>query len=86
MLGAASRFSFTVTDCYSHKLRMFQTGQGTELLEALSFGAEVEIRMGYRDVQSMPVAIKGMITEISTNFPESGSPELAIAGYDHGFP
>lgn len=86
VLGAASRFSFTVTDCYSHKLRMFQTGQGTELLEALSFGAEVEIRMGYRDVQSMPVAIKGMITEISTNFPESGSPELAIAGYDHGFP
>lgn len=26
-----------------------------------------------------------MITEITINFPESGPPELAIAGYDHGF-
>jgi len=85
VLGTASRFSFTVTDCYSHKLRMFQTGGGADLLESLSFGAEVEIYMGYRDAQSMPVAMSGMITEISTSFPESGSPELGIAGYDHGF-
>jgi phage protein D len=30
--------------------------------------------------------MSGMITEVTTSFPESGSPELAIAGYDHGFP
>lgn len=85
VLGAASRFSLTVTDCYNHKLRMFQTGRGVDLLGILSFGAEVEIYMGYRDNRSMPVAMRGMITEITTSFPESGAPELAIAGYDHGF-
>lgn len=91
VLGGASRFTFTVTDCYSHKLQAFQTGLGEDLLELISFGAEVEIRMGYGDVgsgdsKSTPTAINGMITEISTNFPETGSPELSVAGYDHGFP
>jgi phage protein D len=85
-LGAASRFTFTVTDCYSHKLHAFQTGLGDDLLKLLSFGAEVEICMGYGDAKSTPTAVRGTITEITTNFPESGSPELAIAGYDHGFP
>lgn len=85
VLGAASRFSFTVTDCYSHKLRIFQTGRGADLLGILTFGAEIDIYMGYRDAKSTPIAMKGIITEISTSFPESGSPELAIAGYDHGF-
>lgn len=85
LLGAASRFSFTVTDCYSHKLHAFRTDRGADLLQLLSFGAEVEICMGYGDSSSTPTAMRGMITEITTNFPESGSPELAIAGYDHGF-
>lgn len=86
VLGATSRFSFTVTDCYSHKLRAFQTGRGADLGQILSFGAEVEICMGYGDAKSTPIAMSGVITEITTNFPESGSPELAVAGYDHGFP
>ncbi|MEK6261453.1 MAG: hypothetical protein AABP62_22875 [Planctomycetota bacterium] len=86
VLGTASRFTFTVTDCYSHKLQIFQTGGGGDLLEILTFGAEVEIRLGYRDASSTPLAISGMITEITTNFPEGGSPELSVAGYDHGFP
>ena len=85
VLGAASRFSFTVTDCYSQEMRVFETGRGGELLKILTFGAEVEICMGYGDAKSMPVATKGMITEITTNFPEGGSPELTVAGYDHGF-
>lgn len=84
-LGAASRFTFTVTDCYSHALQSFRTGRGVDLLKILSFGAEVEVCLGYGDAKSMPVAVSGMITEITTNFPEGGSPELSIAGYDHGF-
>jgi len=84
-LGGASHFSFTVTDCYSHKLQAFQTGRGDDLLKLLSFGAEVEIRMGYGDGSSTPIAVSGIITEITTNFPEGGSPELSIAGFDHGF-
>ncbi len=86
VLGAASRFTFTVTDCYSHKLHAFQTGRGADLLRLLAFGTEVEICMGYGDSKSTPIAVNGAITEITTNFPEGGSPELAIAGYDHGFP
>jgi len=30
--------------------------------------------------------MRGLITEITTSFPDGGSPELAISGYDHGFP
>ena len=85
MLGACSRFSFTVSDCYSHKLHAFQTASGGDLLKVLTFGAEVEICMGYGDSKSAPIAVSGLITEITTSYPENGSPELAIAGYDHGF-
>jgi phage protein D len=85
MLGAASRFSFTLTDCYSHKAHAFLTGSDKDLLTLISFGAEVEICMGYGDAKSTPTAMRGIITEITTNFPESGPPELSVAGYDHGF-
>jgi uncharacterized protein len=86
VLGAASRFSFTVTDSYSHKLHAFRSGRGTDVLSLLSFGAEVEVCMGYGDAKSTPIAVSGMITEITTNFPDGAAPELAIAGYDRGFP
>jgi len=86
VLGAASRFTFTVTDCYSHKLRAFKTGRGADVLNLLTFGAEIEVCMGYGDARSMPVIVSGIITEITTSFPDGGSPELAVSGYDHGFP
>jgi phage protein D len=86
VLGAASRFSFNVTDCYSNKLHAFKTGRGADLLALLTFGAEIEVCMGYGDARSTPVTVAGTITEITTNFPEAGSPELAVSGYDHGFP
>ena len=41
VLGAASRFSFTLNDCYSHKFHAFKTGRGQDLLPLLAFGAEV---------------------------------------------
>jgi uncharacterized protein len=85
VLGAASRFSFTITNCYSHKLQAFQSGRGVDVLSLLGFGAEVDICIGYGDAKSTPRAVSGMITEITTNFPDGGSPELAVAGYDHGF-
>jgi phage protein D len=85
-LGAASRFTFTVTDCYSHQFQAFRTGRGQDLLRILTFGTEVDICLGYGDIRSTPTALSGMITEITTNFPEGGSPELTVAGFDHGFP
>jgi phage protein D len=86
VLGAASRFSFTLTECYSHKFHAFKTGRGQDLLPLLALGAEVEIGMGYGDAKSRPIAVSGLITEMTTNFPEGGSPELSVAGFDHGFP
>lgn len=85
-LGAASRFTFTLTDCYSHKLHAFKSGRGADVLALLKFGAEIEVCVGYGDAKSTPTAVRGMITEITTNFPDGGSPELSVAGYDHGFP
>ena len=78
VLGASARFSFTVVNSYSFKDRSFQTGRGQKVLDLLNFGAEVEICMGYGDAKSVPLMASGVITEITTNFPESGSPELAI--------
>ncbi|MGZ5442159.1 MAG: phage late control D family protein [Thermoanaerobaculia bacterium] len=84
-LGGASRFHFTVTDCYDLEKGIFRTGRGIDVLSLLGFGAAVEVYMGYRDDKSMPIVMSGIITEIGTSFPEGGSPELSISGYDHGF-
>ena len=85
VLGAASRFTFTLNDCYSHKYNSFKTDRGEDLLPLLAFGAEVEVCMGYGDAKSTPLVLSGMITEITTSFPEGGSPELSVSGFDHGF-
>lgn len=84
-LGAASRFSFTITNAYNAAKQAFQTGREAPFPPSLGFGAEVEIYLGYGDARSMPIALSGVITEIATDFPEAGSPELVISGYDHGF-
>jgi phage protein D len=86
VLGAASRFSFTVTNSYSHKLRAFKTGRGADALSLLTFGAEMEVCLGYGDAKSTPTVVQGMVTEITTNFPDGAAPELSVSGYDHGFP
>jgi phage protein D len=85
-LGGASHFTFTATDSYNHKSHRFETGVGSDLLDILTFGAAMEIRIGYGDGKSMPTAVRGMVTEITTNFPDGGSPELSVSGFDHGFP
>lgn len=85
-LDGMTRFSFTIVNSYSHKAHKFLSGRGTEVLDFLKFGAELTISMGYGDARTVPLMASGLITEITTNFPESGLPELAIAGYDHSFP
>jgi len=86
VLGGSARFSFTVVDTYSFKDHAFMSGSGKKVLDLLAFGAEVEVCMGYGDAKTMPVIMRGVITEISTSFPEAGTPELVISGYDHAFP
>lgn len=85
VLGAAWHFSFTVIDGFDQKLRKFRTGQGEDLLGQFTFGASIEVCMGYGDASSMPTVFNGVITEVSTSFPETGAPELIVSGYDPGF-
>jgi phage protein D len=86
VLGGSARFSFTVVNAYSFKDHRFTSGDGRPVLDLLAFGATVEIRMGYGDAKGVPVIMRGVITEVSTNFPDAGGPELSISGYDNAFP
>jgi phage protein D len=86
VLGAAARFSFTVVNSYDVKSHNFMTGRGAKVFDLLKFGAEVNIAMGYGDARTVPLMASGLITEVTTNFPELGTPELTISGYDHAFP
>lgn len=86
VMNAASHFSFTLTDCYDLEAGRFRTGAGRDLLELLTLGAEIEVCIGYGDAAATPTAMLGQVTEISTSFPETGTPQLVVSGYDHGFP
>ncbi len=85
-LGAAGRFSMSIVDCYSIEKHAFMSGLGADILNLFKFGASVEIRMGYGDVNDLVPLLTGTITEVATSFPESGYPELTVSGYDHAFP
>ena len=86
VLGAAWHFSFTVVDCFDPVLHKFRMGvDGQDLLGQFAFGASIQICMGYGDSKSMPTMLNGVVTKLSTNFPEGGAPELVVEGYDPGF-
>ncbi len=86
VMNAASHFSFTLSDCYDQESGQFQTGHGKDLLKILTLGAEIEVCIGYGDAATTPTAMLGQVAAISTNFPETGAPDLVVSGYDHGFP
>lgn len=84
VMNSASTFSFTLSDCYSYKSHAFQTGRGADILEIFTLGAEIEICIGYGDARSVPTTMLGVISNITTSFPETGAPELVVSGFDHG--
>jgi phage protein D len=86
VLGSAWHFSFTVVDCFDPDKHMFRTGQGDQdLLGQFAFGASIQVCMGYGDSARMPIMLNGVITQLSTSFPDGGAPELVVEGYDPGF-
>jgi uncharacterized protein len=85
-LGTMGRFSFTVSNSYDIKRHAFFTESGGQLLDVLAFGASVEVAMGYKGSAPVSTLLCGMITEISTTFPDGGVPELQVSGYDYLFP
>jgi phage protein D len=84
-LGASGRFSFTVVNTYDLEAHAFLSGDGRKVLELLAFGASVTVAMGYGDHSRLTTLMAGVITEVTTSFSESGSPELIVAGYDNLF-
>jgi phage protein D len=86
VLGAMSRFSFTVANAFDMDRREFLDVNGNDLLQMLAFGAKVEVAAGYGDTSNLTALISGVITEVGTNFAEGGTPELTISGYDNGYP
>src|SRR5262249_4909059 len=65
--------------------REFLTIGGKTLPEFFDFGSPVEIYMGYGDRTKLDLMLTGVVTEISTGFQASGSPQLTVSGYDHSY-
>jgi phage protein D len=90
-LNAAGRFSFTVASAFDWKERQFlgkAAFEEVDLLQLFAFGAEVEVWIGYGQPSKLgkKPLIKGIVTEFSTTFAESGTPALTVSGYDAIYP
>lgn len=89
VLGGTGNFSFTIVNAFHDDRHQFLTGTGQPLFGILTFGAQVDIYMGYGDLQAIDpssATIRGMITEVTTGFAEGGAPEVTVTGHDSGFP
>jgi phage protein D len=76
-LKGADRFSFTVNSTFN-----FQNREFAHLDDLFKFGNSVEIHFGYRDVRSLTLIHRGLITAVQTSFPASGLPQINVSGYD----
>lgn len=88
-LNGAGSFSFTVASAFSWEEREFVSGAGLEridLLDLFAFGTSVNVAIGYGEPARLKPMIKGIVTEISTSFAESGNPALKVKGMDALYP
>lgn len=81
-LSVSGQFRFTVPDTFDVEKADFLTARGNRALDLLTLGAQVWIFMGYGDRRGQTLLLHGYITAVSTNFAESGSPELEVSGVD----
>ena len=85
-LKGADKFSFTVNGAFDIKNRQFVLRTDPLLLGDLTtlfpFGSAIEIYMGYKDTEQLPLMLRGKITAVQTNFPASGFPQINVSGYD----
>jgi phage protein D len=86
---AAGHFKFVVANAFDWESRQFvgrRQEKTIDLLDVLGFGRPVEISLGYSQPSKLRLLLKGVITDIETNFSENGTPELTISGYDKLYP
>lgn len=77
-LKGADQFTFVINNAFDVKNR--------ELLwldELLAFGRKVEIKIGYLD--KLVLVHVGLITNVKTDFPSGGLPQITVSGYDKSF-
>ena len=79
-LKGADRFTFTVNSNFDFKTREF-----AHLRDVFAFGNSVEIYMGYKDAEELPLKLKGTVTSVATGFPASGLPQITVSGFDLGY-
>lgn len=84
-IGAAGRFGFTLSNVFNTTQRAFKTADGRDLFSVIKLGAEVEVYMGYGTLRAEDRIVTGVITGVTTSFPDTGTPELSVSGTDHSF-
>jgi phage protein D len=85
IVNMADRFTFVINNAFNLPAQEFlKIGQKT-LPEFFELGSPVEISMGYGDRRKLDLMLTGIVTEISTNFPSSGAPQLTVSGFDHSY-
>jgi uncharacterized protein len=86
---AMSHFSFSIADAFDWETREFvakKDDERVDLMQLFAFGSSIEISMGYGDASALEPILKGMVTEIGTEFRAGGGPELKISGFDGLYP
>jgi phage protein D len=81
-LSVAGQFRFTIPNTFDAGRADFLTPRGDRVLDLVTLGARVWIRMGYGDQRGQTLLISGFITAVATSFAEGGSPELEVSGSD----
>jgi phage protein D len=85
LLDKPDRFSFVIANAFHVSTREFVKIGNQTLPEFFRFGLPIEISMGYGDRAGLDRILSGVVTEISTNFPSSGLPQLTVSGFDHSY-
>jgi phage protein D len=77
-LEGADQFSFVVNNAFDIDKR-----QMNWIDNLFAIGKRVEIKMGYLD--KLELMLLGLITDVKTDYPASGLPQITVSGYDYSY-
>lgn len=81
-LSMSGTFSFSIPNTFDAERSEFLTRNKDPVLDLLTLGKRVWIRMGYGDKKGQELLMCGYITDIATGFSAGGSPTLEVSGMD----
>jgi phage protein D len=77
-LEGADQFSFVVNNAFDIDKRQLRW-----IDDVFAIGKRVEIKMGYMD--KLELMLLGLITNVKTDYPSSGLPQVTVSGYDYSY-